>query len=422
MDIYLGRLIKGVKMQRIKRTILKMDKNEIIIFTAAVLLAAVLIYLYFFNQKAVYSVARPDGNGAKEYELQYEYKGEKDIVKFTVNAPYITEAQLEKLFLEAKDRLEGEMLSGNEAFDHIRSKIMLSEEIEGYDIKVSWYIDDLKVVNYFGEITGNEGDKVRIYATLTYTGNCDRALERSREYVYVLTLSEPYQNELEKTRYMVKEAVNSSDRDQAYEENVILPEQVAYEEIHFSEKKDTSYLFVAIIIPIIAILYFGVKKEKVKEEKEKYAKEMLREYPEVVMKLTMLLGAGLTTYNAMMQIDRDYLEYRSCGKIRPAYEEVHKVMGRISGGMSEQAAYSELGKEYGVFEFIKFGTLLSQNVVHGSVQLTNELRLEMMEAFNNRKTRAVVMGEKAGTKLLAPMMIMLIIVLVIIMTAAFMSY
>ena len=43
------------------------------------------------------------------------------------------------------------------------------------------------------------------------------------------------------------------------------------------------------------------------------------------------------------------------------------------------------------------------------------------EAFEQRKNRARQIGEKAGTKLLFPMLIMLVLVLVIIMVPAFWS-
>ena len=50
------------------------------------------------------------------------------------------------------------------------------------------------------------------------------------------------------------------------------------------------------------------------------------------------------------------------------------------------------------------------------------LERESQEAFENRKRRAKILGEQAGTKLLAPMMLMLVIVFVILLYPAGSSF
>ena len=49
------------------------------------------------------------------------------------------------------------------------------------------------------------------------------------------------------------------------------------------------------------------------------------------------------------------------------------------------------------------------------------LENEAVEALERRKERALQLGEKAGTKMLFPMMLMLGIVMAIIMVPAFMT-
>ena len=49
------------------------------------------------------------------------------------------------------------------------------------------------------------------------------------------------------------------------------------------------------------------------------------------------------------------------------------------------------------------------------------LRLEAVQAFEERKATAKRLGEEAGTKLLLPMFLMLAIVLVIVIVPAFFS-
>ena len=67
------------------------------------------------------------------------------------------------------------------------------------------------------------------------------------------------------------------------------------------------------------------------------------------------------------------------------------------------------------------GALLSQNLRKGTKGLTQMLRMEAIQAFEERKARAKRLGEEAGTKLLAPMFLMLAVVLVIVIVPAFLS-
>ena len=73
-------------------------------------------------------------------------------------------------------------------------------------------------------------------------------------------------------------------------------------------------------------------------------------------------------------------------------------------------------------EYIRLGTVLSQNLRKGTKGLNTMLEQEAAASFTERKNTARKLGEKAGTKLLFPMLLMLGIVLVILMVPAFLSF
>ena len=58
----------------------------------------------------------------------------------------------------------------------------------------------------------------------------------------------------------------------------------------------------------------------------------------------------------------------------------------------------------------------------GSRELIDLLSTEAEEAFEERKRKARILGEKAGTKLIFPTMLMLLVVIAVIMTPAFVSF
>ena len=60
-----------------------------------------------------------------------------------------------------------------------------------------------------------------------------------------------------------------------------------------------------------------------------------------------------------------------------------------------------------------------QNMKKGTADLIRILEYESADVFNERKENVKILGEEAGTKLLLPMMIMMVIIFAIIMYAAF---
>ena len=65
--------------------------------------------------------------------------------------------------------------------------------------------------------------------------------------------------------------------------------------------------------------------------------------------------------------------------------------------------------------------MLTQNLRKGSKGLSELLRTEADQAFEERKAAAKKRGEEAGTKLLLPMFMMLSTVLLIVIVPAFLS-
>ena len=74
---------------------------------------------------------------------------------------------------------------------------------------------------------------------------------------------------------------------------------------------------------ILAVLLFFVRDERLQKELDKRKKQMLLDYSEIVSKLTLLLGAGMTIRMALEKIARDY-DRKKAGGVgrRYAYDEI----------------------------------------------------------------------------------------------------
>lgn len=148
---------------------------------------------------------------------------------------------------------------------------------------------------------------------------------------------------------------------------------------------------------------------------------MLLDYPGLIMKFTLLVQAGMTARKAFQKIAGDYRK-RKNKKERYAYEEILVVCYEMDSGVSEAEAYRRFGERCGQVKYKTFATLLIQNLQKGSRHLEDMLERESVEAWEERKRKARVLGEAAATKLLGPMVLMLLVVMAVIMIPACLTF
>ena len=82
----------------------------------------------------------------------------------------------------------------------------------------------------------------------------------------------------------------------------------------------------------------------------------------------------------------------------------------------------EFGRNCGLIQYMKLVSLLEQNRKNGSRNLKERLKLEMAEAFEQRKHQARRMGEEAGTKLLLPLFMLLTVVMIVTAVPALIEF
>lgn len=165
------------------------------------------------------------------------------------------------------------------------------------------------------------------------------------------------------------------------------------------------------VLAIIAIWYS--KKEQQQKRLQKRREKLLLEYPEVVSKLSLLLGAGMSISMAFRKVSQS-----GTGIV---YEELQRMLYEMDNGMGEKQAYQRFAKRCGLQPYRKLVSLLLTGQRLGSHQLLQRLNEEADKVFTERKNMARKLGEEAGTKLVFPMMLMLLVVMGVILFPAFLS-
>ncbi|MDY5577835.1 MAG: type II secretion system F family protein [Lachnospiraceae bacterium] len=162
-----------------------------------------------------------------------------------------------------------------------------------------------------------------------------------------------------------------------------------------------------------------MQKDDINKQVKKRNSELISDYPEIVSKLLLLHGAGLTIQNAFSTILLD--SKKTSNSKHYIYQEIELTLNKLKSGASESGAYAALGKRCHIHSYIKLGTLLEQNIKKGSSDLQDALNREVKEAFSLHKNNVLQAGEKAGTKMLFPMILILLVIMVIIIIPAFLS-
>ncbi len=201
-----------------------------------------------------------------------------------------------------------------------------------------------------------------------------------------------------------------------------LPDTLDGKKLAWSRPYDTQGAMLATLCLAAALgIWTTADKEKQRLLQKRRA-QMELDYPGLVMKLSLLLEAGLPTSRAFQRTALDYKKYRLPGKERHAYEEMLAACREMENGVSEGEAYYRFGRRCGQIHYKTLATLLVQNVKKGSQGLLQALEREAQQAWEDRKRRARIAGETAATRLLVPMVLMLVVVLAIVMIPAFFAF
>lgn len=389
---------------------------------AIVLLSAVmfLIVLFMPSAQILYSGSRLQKDAPNGKEKTVELKVWTDAYEKEMTLPVTrqtyTREQLERQFAEIRQRIEQSYLGENASADYIDKPLVLQVNFADSAVSVHWDVGSSGLINADGTInnaTLTVSKQVKLQAVLSYG-------DIKEKWVKQLTIYPVQKTEEAVFWEKWQEVFEANKTEESCESYISLPETVDGQAVYYKEN-DTSKKYVLLVICGVMFLALPLYMERnVLEQLKKREEELRTDYPDFVERLVLLMGAGLNVRKAWERIVEEYeksLEER--GERRFVYEEMQMSLQKMENGWSESRAYELFGKRTGLLSYMKLSTLLVQNLKKGSSDLLKQLEQEVEDAFEIRKENAKMLGEKAGTKLLLPMALMLGIVFAIILYAAF---
>jgi len=363
-------------------------------------------------------IARPaPGMAAVPVQIQVMLDGEQKSIPLEVGPREYEEAQLEELHREAVEYLATVVPAENESMEHITEALYFPKKLPLTGGEIYWTTDAPWLVTSEGEVlneTLSETVSVQITAEVFYGSESRFFSDVITVYPAVYTKEEALIRNIQKELADREEATRKTER-------FILPETVLGYQIEQAETtriSGSSFLvLLAVVLPLFLYSnYFGRLDTRKKEWKE----EAERSYTELITKLSLMLAAGSSVRQAFVRLAEEY--EKNHGPKHVLAVELKVTKQELENGGSERVVYEEFGRRIGVLPYRRMASLLTQNASKGVQGMRNLLLQEAKEVMAQERATIRQKGEQAGTKLLLPMMGLLLLVFAVLLVPAFQSF
>ncbi|EJZ69627.1 hypothetical protein EHV10_08935 [Lachnoanaerobaculum gingivalis] len=362
--------------------------------------------------------------GVDEYdtEIEIEVEGLLDkpqrieipITKRTYSKDEAKEA-IKKGLEEILLTLPGE----NSSLQNITTDLNLTNEISDLGLSVKWDFGESELIDILGNVH-NENLKENINLDI----EVDLSYETYEEsYIIPITVCPKILSNDERLLKGLIDKIAIVDKESIQKDGYTLPDTYDGKSLIYHYGEAFNFNIIPIMGTVIAILLYLQEKEKERRSTEKRKRELMKDYPDIVSKLIVFIGAGLSVRQSWESIVIDYEnECKENNERRYAYEEMVKALAKLKTGIYENTVYKDFGRSCALRQYMKLASLLEQNRRNGLANLHSLLSMESQSAWDERINLARREGEELNTKLLLPLFMMLLIVMMIIIVPALLIF
>lgn len=354
------------------------------------------------------------GSYTENYLLEVEDLELKEPYDLTVENRHLDETEKRALFRQAIEEATTLCLGKNESADHVDHDLVLVKSVCDGLVKVSWSFDHYRVIDINGKLAKDlqkEGTLVAVTADLSYE-------KEHMEHTFTICVFPANMTEKESFYAALEKEIDEAN--DAVGEKLQLPSLVNGHSVIWQKPKNSlPNLLVLLGIVSCAAIAIGKKNDEMKA-RQKRSDQLLQEFPQMLSQMSLLLSAGMTVYHAWGKIVQSYeRSIDATGSLTQAvYEEMAVTWRQMKDGVGERDAYEQFGQRIGLQCYRKFANLLTQNLRKGTVGLSALLEKEVENAFAEQESMIKKRGEELETKLLGPMLVMLLLVMILILVPA----
>ena len=401
-----------------RRKKLKKKLFILFLFALAGVSAVLAAELYEGDTREVNSLEKNSrDNGLEAIPLQVETEdGAREEVTITIPEFRYSEKEAQRLLEKKAKELDGKILGENRTLTHIDHNLDLPASFSDSDITIQWSSTKPEYLRWDGTLLSGipeEGCPALLLATLYLQ---DQMLDYRRDIVLFPSEEKgAFAGELQEEA----EKLNQSSSGNRF----LLPGEWKGRKLQWFQKNEQAGSGLCLLL-LAGIFFCAASDRNRREQAEKKRKEQLElAYPELVSKIQLMTGAGLSVRNVFRRLTEDCRREQAGGKKgSPALEEAARTWQEMENGVLERDAYEHLGERCGLAVYRELALLLEQNRKRGNAKMNELLEQEAQRAFETRKRTARAEGEKVSVRLLLPMGMMLVIVMALILVPAFLSF
>lgn len=398
----------------------KLKKKFFILFLSALagVSAVLAAEMYEGETREVTSLEKNSrDNGLEAIPLQVETEdGAREEVTITIPEFRYSEKEAQRLLEKKAEELDGKILGENRTLTHIDHNLDLPASFSDSDITIQWSSTKPEYLRWDGTLLSGipeAGCPAVLLATLYLQ---DQMLDYRRDIVLFPSEEKgAFAGELQEEA----EKLNQSSSGNRF----LLPGEWKGRKLQWFQKNEQAGSGLCLLL-LAGIFFCAASDRNRREQAEKKRKEQLElAYPELVSKIQLMTGAGLSVRNVFRRLTEDFRREKAGGKKgNPALEEAARTWQEMENGVLERDAYEHLGERCGLAVYRELALLLEQNRKRGNAKMNELLEQEAQRAFETRKRTARAEGEKVSVRLLLPMGMMLVIVMALILVPAFLSF
>lgn len=189
------------------------------------------------------------------------------------------------------------------------------------------------------------------------------------------------------------------------------------EKVIWSKSRRNNSAVLIFLTMVICIAVYTNRFKQIAKDKQRQRDSVMRQLPEFINRLVLLLNAGLvlsTAFNKSIEdgikynIHKDDYFYKRMGEI---YNSITSMNGVI------EHEFRSFAKESGVNEMIRVSNIITDNISKGA-DLTEKLQCENQVIWENRKSNCEERGRLSETKLTLPLTVFLLVLIFITVSPA----
>lgn len=353
------------------------------------------------------------GEGKKEVALEIKVNEEKwDSLVMTLEEKEYTEEEITQLYQMAAKELPNSIIKNNSDLKKITSALELVTVLDEYPFRISWNSSRPEIIDEDGEVyfeNVTQEIEVSLKALFQYG-------EWEREEVILVKVLPKSENDY---LFYLSKSLKEKEGVTRAEKDFLLPDTYQENSLQWRYPSSNSTIVLGILFFIILPFVSYQKDAEIHRKIQKRREELMDSFPDFISQLVLYMEAGMSVSGALFRFLQDG---QRNNKKEYLYEELAFVCRQMKNGLPEKEGYELLAVRCNLPSYRKLSNLLIQHIQKGSNTILDNLRKEAAKAVEEKKGRIQKRGEEMGTKLLFPMMIMLLIVMVFIMVPAMFSF